>query len=691
MPNPVSRASLFATFMLTAAPATHGLPLEIHPERYYVPTPLSRTIGVLDLDEDGRDEFITYGYQSSVSVVSVHGYEGGPSRYAQRDALIIEGFRALYSVGRNRWTGGPVLAIGANDSIRTYEGVPLQLDGTFTNSCTARFITGVGDVDGDADLDAYGLHNGNLFVCDLSTGIASIEGAGGPCGIACASIMAGQFDGDAALELVLGKDPTAVVDGATFQSEWQVPGTLTPMLAGQLDADAGEEFVGRIDGRIVSVATAPYTPVADFVWNAPGLGMGDLGNDGVAEVVESYYGLRAYSGISMTPVVNMEIPLFATQTAIGRLDPDPNGEIVVAVPAFGDKPSLAVLDGLGLFEEWSEFGHTGSLSPLAVGDVDANGTDEVVVGAILDYDRIIDNWLRILDCTTLQLEWERSEFAPGNTISSHEAVVLRQLDSDPALEIVVTTYRDIHILDGATRVLQWRLSDRAPANAPYLDLVERMQFADVDADGQAELVVANGNSIHGVDPITGNQRWTFGGPGTSGLVGLEIHQLDQDPALEIVYSTGGSTRLLDGATGAVQWRRDVTGGPSTVFHNRSGPAELLLVEQGCIKRLDPVTGDTVAPDIHCFLSPSGAIRVLDWPDPVILVTGNEIMLLDTRSNVLARSGNLGGTAAARGAIDVIRRGGRYEVIAGSDAGVFRFNLSDPLTLFSDQFEASHAK
>lgn len=87
------------------------------------------------------------------------------------------------------------------------------------------------------------------------------------------------------------------------------------------------------------------------------------------------------------------------------------------------------------------------LSSAAIGDVDGDGDDELVV--------ISDNWsghlLNVYDLTTGILEWSSPDFVGRN-------ILLRQMDADPALEIVVGGTPG-YILDGATHAVDWSYKD----------------------------------------------------------------------------------------------------------------------------------------------------------------------------------------------------------------------------------------
>jgi hypothetical protein len=141
--------------------------------------------------------------------------------------------------------------------------------------------------------------------------------------------------------------------------------------------------------------------------------------------------------------------------------------------------------------------------------------------------------------------------------SSYSSVALGNLDGDPALELVINSYRHssssglVYALNGDGRaVAGWPQTLASAEGAGEMDPV----LGDVDQDGQLEVLVgknlwrSSGVAYPGW-PVANLARSTDG-----------FAQLDSDPALELVL--GGGNHVLywgmddNGATLSLNWKSD---------------------------------------------------------------------------------------------------------------------------------------
>ncbi|MDH3402680.1 MAG: hypothetical protein OES32_02950 [Acidobacteriota bacterium] len=124
-----------------------------------------------------------------------------------------------------------------------------------------------------------------------------------------------------------------------------------------------------------------------------------------------------------------------------------------------------------------------------------------------------------------------------------EALTVAQVDGDPALEVLVATGTTVWIYDGAARELQGSIAVAVVPTA--------LVAGDVDADGDAEIVVCDDLDLYTYAVATGAQelvRLGFGG------VAMDLGQVDDDSALEIGITNGSQPAyVLDGATGLTDW------------------------------------------------------------------------------------------------------------------------------------------
>lgn len=155
----------------------------------------------------------------------------------------------------------------------------------------------------------------------------------------------------------------------------------------------------------------------------------------------------------------------------------------------------------------------------------------------------------------------------------------------PAREVVVSD------IDGGVAVahgdgsVAWRADLESTAlERPFV--WEAPTVADVDADGEPEVVLGShdGPAVLGAD---GAVEWTRNGSATY----TATAQADDDPALELVTAGRSVVWAYDGASGALQWERDVPGARLRAVGD--GTPELYVGRtDGTVVAMDAATGET---------------------------------------------------------------------------------------------------
>ena len=188
---------------------------------------------------------------------------------------------------------------------------------------------------------------------------------------------------------------------------------------------------------------------------------------------------------------------------IAQLDEDAALEIAIGYAASGGG-KVRIVDGSSLKAEtnwtsgvyWSHNqGTEGRPYGLALGDLDGDGATELAMGGDLGYLWVVDAITPEIyvgrDITFDEAEWYRDLRPDFNNqqIENVWGVAMGQFDSDPALEIAVSTKQGwIGVFDGETEELQWKKDMRDGSDLD--SLCYGLLAADLDENGIDELVVA---------------------------------------------------------------------------------------------------------------------------------------------------------------------------------------------------------
>ncbi len=255
--------------------------------------------------------------------------------------------------------------------------------------------------------------------------------------------------------------------------------------------------------------------------------------------------------------------------------------------------------------------------PFAIGDIDGDGKEELVTVA---GDSV--NLIRVYDLASGALRWTM----PHNGGSS---ILLKQMDADPALEIIVDG-NSIRVIDGATRAIDWSYDDgyygcclasgRFQADggtqfalvarsisvfqsAPYAlawslahdSAPAGLTAADLDHDGFDEIVVGDSQwgRVSVYDALTRQVRFSVPHEGW-GIRALATVDIDGKGLPAIAFSSGDAGgadgevfQLVDGRDGATLWKWDnAQPGPyaSVAFGDLDGNGqhEFVYVSQGTL-------------------------------------------------------------------------------------------------------------
>jgi len=176
---------------------------------------------------------------------------------------------------------------------------------------------------------------------------------------------------------------------------------------------------------------------------------------------------------------------------------------------------------------------------VAAGDLDGDGIAEIAVvkkGSYY-YSTPSTGRLAIFSALTTGRALAQTTF---NSQSDYVVdVAIANVDADPAVEIIVTSYLATYVYD-KTLALEWTAVDRGGFE---------VATGDLEGDGQVEIVV-NGSPAHVLSAYTQTEKWAYLG-GFGGK--MSIGDADNDGKAEIAYRYNSSISLFDADTFTNKW------------------------------------------------------------------------------------------------------------------------------------------
>ncbi len=407
-----------------------------------------------DLNGDGRSEVVFGSHDGKLRCVSAAGQP-----LWDHATEPLQPFASSPQLADLNGDGRPEVLVGNhNGQVLCYDATGKEL-WQFRTGAKVRSSPAVGDLDGDGIVEiVIGSMDGELY-CLRPDGsrLASFELAAGT---ECSPALA-DLDGDGRLEVVIGAAGT--IYALTLE-------------AGQLierwSFDTGQQGV--------------YATPA----------IGDLDGDGTPEVVVGSYldarlqCLDANGRPRWLADLDPEAHVYAS-AALADLDED--GRLEVLVGAYDGHFRCFASDGR---ERWSyNLGARIHSSPLVV-DSDGDGRLEILVGCT-------DGTLYAFDTRGLLL-WS---YATSDRLQS--SPMAADLDGDGRLEILIGSYDGFLCCLYMRPQLRWSYDTDDLGQPDSKRLYSSPVSADLDGDGQREVVVGSGaNAIHCVGS-DGLRRWKY--------------------------------------------------------------------------------------------------------------------------------------------------------------------------------------
>lgn len=550
---------------------------------YAIPLLEARSLEAGDLDADGEPELAVID-ANDLLVISLSTGD-------------LEGFRFGF--------GGWDLALGQADSDPALE-IAIANDvmaGSLLDGATlatewgrpaglGNFVA-MGNIDADPEdeLVAGWKYEGRFRFFDFSTGTQVLEIEAGQ-GVS-PPILA-DVDDDGKVELVYGDYQSSggihIVNVTSGDLEWEVTsswgyGQVTQVASGDLDGDDVTEIAWGSRGTPEEMSRVFVADGATHLieWQSRRLGPSflalaatDLERDGETELVAGSlrFGYPGDRFVTLDSRLEREVKDAVTSHEVGfaglkqvrtaNLDGDPQPEFCQSSGS-GYTGGVACYDGVTGALQWQAmFDFREEAAGLEIGDVDGDGSPEVVAGVTANSWFVPSAHVYCYRGDTGSLVWRSADLDPG----LYYSLEVKNVDAEPSPEVVVAEYQEeLVILQGSNGSVKY---------GPFPMPVTSLAVARRPGNPVAEVFVGRTDgTVQVVAPTDGEAETLASGLG--GVVdALGVGEMSGDGAPEIAAVVGGRALLLDGETGAKLWQ-------SGFLSRRAGEYDSLLVA--------PIDGD----------------------------------------------------------------------------------------------------
>jgi hypothetical protein len=457
------------------------------------------------------------------------------------------------------------------------------------------FDTGIGGLQGLSvtDLDGDGLAEVIVTTMDdlfVFTGsgqlIWQVAGAGG------GDVVAGRMDNGASLKIA-GTNGI-VIDAATHGVVWNYTnGFGVALKLAPFPGESYQQLISATDWEFIySYDVGRQLPrwsidvandyigamnVADVDGGLPEIIAGE-GQSGVVHVydlstqAEKWEVQNGFSG--------------ANSIAVGDVDRDGTPELLWAAGYFDTGPDyLYVTSTIAPHNlKWQSIDLQGPFLGPAIGDLDGDGQPELVICSVFSNSGYDSGRILVFDLATLSLRAISDPVVDDLAWTGVHDLKLRDVDGNGRMEIVIGAD---HLYDGAIEVYRfdanntftrtWTNSTQ-PANSPF----NFVDAADLDNNGMRKIVggiygdFETGVYVYAYDYPSGTQSWQSVNLANSTYVaGLIVEDLNGDGNKEIAALTdSGDLYTWDGPSRQLRNLRQGTNG--TLLSDRATPAGLVL-------------------------------------------------------------------------------------------------------------------
>lgn len=588
----------------------------------------------------------------------------------------------------------------SNGSIEIYDGSSFNKIDLLSEVGTSINEMLFADADNDSNRELVFCDENNILIYDADSFLQEVQIPYG-----ANDCKVGNVDEDPANEIVLSSGIVIELDETDYEIEWEyLQGNFGYKIElSDIDSDNMEEIIGASSWYYV---TAFDADIHSPKWQIPtdldvdALLVRDVDGDGVDEVLygDGQWGeIHCYDAVSLAEKWNIHNPEHgATNIAVFDTNGDGNLEILWGAGASSTgEDHLYVHDISTLALQWQSSHIDGPFHAVDVGDVDSDGTQELVFASFASNSTYSDGTLFIYDAETFELQWQsETDMFGSNAWTGIHDLKIGDVDDDEDMEIIVATDRlydgTLYIINGKTHEIEHNYLYDEGSPLYSLDIY------DVDNDGETEIIAGGGREhtgspgtyVYVINGSTGEVEWQSVNLSGywSGVYAVKAGDVNNDSIADIV-AVNDNVYVFDGVTHQ-QWISSLTGCRGLALHDTDGDSvkEILVgTEDGHIAALY-IDGLDIKEKLNISVSSSSVDGLqaydLDQDGEVEIVfssSGQLHIYSLTQSTVLWQSSVLGLSAGSQNSLVVsdLDSDERAEFVTGTNYTVNVFSSSAP--------------
>jgi hypothetical protein len=395
-----------------------------------------------------------------------------------------------------------------------------------------------GDLNADGIIEMVYANSSNLYIANTTNFNLICQTIYGT-----SDFQIGNLDLDASNEIVTASGYVLQFNGNGVTNQWSYHSNNNYsglVELSDIDLDGKKEIILALGWDTIKVYDADiqqlkFNYLVDLDIDA--LLVQDINNDNIDEIIygDGQWGeIHCINATTRTQIWQVSNPEHGvTRISIADFDNDGTDEVMWGAGASSSGEDILYVKNFGTnVTEWKSTAIDGPYEAIDVADIDGDGALEIIAISNESESGYGSGILSIFDANTKALEWQ----SDGNFFylvwqGIHD-LKIDDIDNDGDMEIVVAagqTYTGkIWIIDGTTKAIQ----SSHLFQTEDLDEFYALDIADVDNDGQKEIIVA-GSKVCIINPSNFQIEWSS--PQVESFRGnLTVSNIDSDSNPEII-------------------------------------------------------------------------------------------------------------------------------------------------------------